>query len=78
MSSKLPSFEFPRCARCDRLVDRMIIERNHDTGSFWITVFCHDKRQRLIVTAKEIDEHGGNPVVKISTAFTPMKGDSDG
>lgn len=78
MSSKVPSFEFPSCARCNRPVDRMTVERNHDDGSFRIAVHCHDRRQLLRVTQKEIDEYGGNPLVKISTAFTPMKGDDNG
>ena len=70
--NKVPSFEFPSCARCNRPVDRMVVERSHTDDSYRITVFCHDRRQTHCVTRDEIEQHGGNPLVKLSRAFEPL------
>jgi hypothetical protein len=70
--SKVPSFEFATCARCDRPVERMTIVRDLDEDSYRVTVFCHEQRQTLGVSQHDIDQHGGNPLVKMSKAFEPL------
>jgi hypothetical protein len=66
---KRPSFEYPVCEHCGSFVDKLHVSRL-ESGDYQIIVWCHDRRTSMTLTQDDIDEHGGEPLVKLR-AFKP-------
>lgn len=60
-----PAFLHPHCDHCDGPVERFVVERFRETGSYVIFVSCHDKHKRLVLTEDDMVGYEAGPLVKI-------------